>query len=166
MFTEELPPETATDKSPDSDLPLSERLISKVWAVRATAFTELATQFNEAPADCANDTFKDQSGKFPTYIANDNNPASLEKCLDAFSAFINKTTKGLVSADQSAVLMTLIEKCLVHAKPIIKQKSLDIALQMFEISENFEQGSLDAIEEMCKSKKLPVSHINTSYQHV
>jgi hypothetical protein len=59
MFNEELPPEIATDKSPDSDLPLPERLVSKVWAVRATAFIELATQFNEAPVDCANDTFKD-----------------------------------------------------------------------------------------------------------
>lgn len=76
-------------------------------------------------------------------------------------AFIDKASKDLVSQSQNAVLKVMIEKCLVHAKPMIKQKSLDCVLTMFEVSENFGQDTMEVIEEMCKSKKLPVRQFNT-----
>jgi hypothetical protein len=40
----------------------------------------------------------------------------------------------------------LVEKCIGHAKPVIKQKGIDCLLLMFEVSENFE----DSVETMCE----------------
>ena len=64
------------------------------------------------------------------------------------------------------MLKVLIEKCLVHAKPVIKQKSLDCVLTMFEISESFQDDSISVLEEILKSKKLPVRIFPTLNQSI
>lgn len=51
----------------------------------------------------------------------------------------------------------MVEKCLGHTKPSIKSKSLECVLFMFEITENFDNETLDNIEELCKSKMAKVS---------
>ena len=59
------------------------------------------------------------------------------------------------------MLRVLIEKCLVHAKPLIKQKAFECVLTMFEISESFQDDSIQVLEEMLQSKKLPVRILTT-----
>lgn len=53
----------------------------------------------------------------------------------------------------------MIEKCLGHAKPVIKQKSMECVMSMLASSENFDEDTLDAIEEFCKSKNAKVSKL-------
>ena len=43
-------------------------------------------------------------------------------------------------------------------KPNLKSKALECALLMFEVSENFEQETLNALEELCKHKNAKVTH--------
>jgi len=87
----------------------------------------------------------------------DNNPGSLEKALDALTAFLEKAKADLVSQNQIQIIKVITEKCLGHTKPAIKTKSLDCILLIFEISENFDLDTQDSIEELCKSKNAKVS---------
>jgi len=41
-------------------------------------------------------------------------------------------------------------------KPVIKTKSLECIMVMFEVTENFEAETMDALEELCKSKMAKV----------
>jgi len=44
-------------------------------------------------------------------------------------------------------------------KPVIKTKSLECVMVMFEVTENFEAETMDALEELCKSKMAKVISI-------
>jgi hypothetical protein len=60
--------------------PIGERLLSKVWSVRAVAFDELASLFAEADSP-QDQIFRDHSSSWKKILA-DANPGSLEKALD------------------------------------------------------------------------------------
>lgn len=49
----------------------------------------------------------------------------------------------------------LVEKCLGHAKPVIKKKAEDCLLLIFEVGENFDE-SIDAINALLKHKNIKV----------
>jgi hypothetical protein len=51
----------------------------------------------------------------------------------------------------------MVEKCLNHTKPVIKTKSFECIMVMFEVTENFETETMDAIDELCKSKIAKVN---------
>ena len=51
----------------------------------------------------------------------------------------------------------MVEKCLSHTKPVIKTKSFECIMVMFEVTENFETETMDGIEELCKSKIAKVN---------
>lgn len=89
----------------------------------------------------------------------DTNPGALEKCLDALNFFIDRANPKLVAECQNEVIKMLVEKCLLHAKPSIKQKSLECFLFLFEVSESFEESS-DVMVELLKSKNLKVNFVN------
>ena len=102
----------------DNSGPLEERLLSKNWSVRATAFDELQNAFKNT--DNPNDMiFKDHSSMWKKYLS-DVNPGALEKCLDALSFFLDRAHKNVVGECQNDLIKILIEKCLLHAKPTIK----------------------------------------------
>jgi hypothetical protein len=61
----------------------------------------------------------------------------------------------------------IVDKCLGHAKPIIKTKGTECFLLLFEVSENFED-SIDTLKELIKHKnvKVQTSGINALTQLV
>lgn len=59
---DEFPPEIAAN--PDADKPLEERIVSKNWLARQEAFKEINNLFQNAPINCANDSFKDYASKW------------------------------------------------------------------------------------------------------
>ena len=56
----------------------------------------------------------------------------------------------------------LIEKCLSHAKPVIKNKALESMLLIFEVSEKFDEDTFTVLEELCKAKLAKVSNNNSN----
>ena len=66
---------------------------------------------------------------------NDANPGSLEKCLDALDVFINKADPKIVASVQNEIIKILIEKCIGHAKALIKNKGIECFNLLFEVSE-------------------------------
>ena len=103
------------------------------------------------------DAFRDHCGNWKKYLV-DANPGSLEKCLDALNAYIDKADPKLVAVSQNDVIKTLIEKCLGHAKPTIKAKSLECFLLTFEVSEVFDDPTtIETFTEMLGNKQQKVS---------
>ena len=70
----------------------------------------------------------------------DSNPGALEKALNCFECFLDKIHKSILAEAQNGILMMLVEKCLGHAKPVIKNKAIECMLLMFEVSESFEDS--------------------------
>lgn len=108
-------------------------MVSKSWSVRATAFEELANLFKNSntPKD---EVFYDHSSSWKKYLG-DINPGSLEKCLEALNWFIDKGEPKIVAGAQNDIIKTLIEKCMGHAKPNIKNKSTECFNLLFEVTE-------------------------------
>ena len=50
-----------------------------------------------------------------------------------------------------------MDKGIGAAKPNVKAKSLECALLIFEVSEQFDEETMEIIEKLCKSDKLKVS---------
>jgi|LakMenEpi03Aug12_release.lakeMendotaPanAssembly.Ray.scaffolds.fasta_scaffold5717040_1 hypothetical protein len=59
----------------------------------------------------------------------------------------------------------MVEKCLSHTKPVIKTKSFECIMVMFEVTENFEAETMDALEELCKSKIAKVTFCNFIFRY-
>jgi hypothetical protein len=59
----------------------------------------------------------------------------------------------------------MVEKCLSHTKPVIKTKSFECIMVMFEVTENFEAETMDALEELCKSKIAKVTFFNFIFRY-
>jgi len=53
---------------------------------------------------------------------------------------LDKIHKSILGENQNDILKMLVEKGLGHAKPIIKSKSTECMLLMFEVSENIEDS--------------------------
>lgn len=70
----------------------------------------------------------------------DSNPGALEKCLDCFNAFLNKVHASIMVEHQNGIINLLVEKCMGHAKPVIKEKSLECFLMLFEVTESIEDS--------------------------
>jgi hypothetical protein len=78
----------------DHSAPIEQRLVSKNWQVRAKAYEDLSDMFKSTknPQD---DVFRDHSGSWKKYL-NDNNPGSLEKCIDSMQVFIDKADPKII----------------------------------------------------------------------
>ena len=86
----------------------------------------------------------------------DSNPGALEKALTCFLAFIDKINKVLITVEsKNAIINMLVEKCIGHMKPVIKQKGIECLLLLFEVSENFEE-SVECFCELIKHKNVKV----------
>ena len=134
----------------DATGPLEQRVVSKNWQARSKAFEEITAMFNAA-SNPAEDCFRDHSGQWKKYLG-DNNPGSLEKCLDALLAFIEKSGCKMVQSTQNEIIRSLIDKCLGHVKASIKSKAMECFLLCFEVSESFDD-SQEPVIEMLNSKQ-------------
>lgn len=131
-MVDEFAPATNTNDAENSG-PLEERLVAKNWSVRAKAFEELTELFKGATSP-QDGLFSENGPSWKKYLA-DINPGSLEKCLEALMAFIDKADPGIVAACQNDIIKVLIEKCNNHAKPVIKEKGFEASMFLFEVSE-------------------------------
>ena len=157
----ERPPEGGASKNADADMPLEGRLVSKTWSVRKEAFETLKEQFKKASYRCSNDQFRDSAHQF-SKLLDESNPGALASALECFQAFADHCEPSLLAQNQASYLKPLIEKGLGAAKPDLKAKSLECVLTIFEVSETFDEDTIDAIEKFCKSDKLKVSHSTQS----
>ena len=159
-FMEEQPPAASSaSANNDADKPLEERLVSKAWASRKDAYVELMDKFKKSKINCADDLFREHAAKFHTYLA-DINPAALEKALECFTAFLDKIKPALLAENQIKYFGPLIEKCLGNAKANIKTKGIEVFLTIFEVSESFDEESMDALIAFCKHKVIKVSRFD------
>jgi hypothetical protein len=144
-------------ESADNSGPLDKRIVSKNWSVRAGAYEELIGMCNDpkVAVGAKNDFFNQHMSQWKVYLK-DSNPGALEKCLTCLSAFLGKVHKALITVDsQNDIINMLVEKCLGHAKPVIKQKGTECLLLLFEASENFEE-SIDCFLDLIKHKNVKV----------
>ena len=139
----EQPPAQAAGNA-DDDKPLEERLVSKAWAVRKTAFEELQATIGKFEAGTNNSVMNEHASKWAKYLA-EPNPGALEKVLDCFLVFIDKCDPGLLASVQNSIYAPMLDKCLGAAKPTLKTKSMECLLLYFEVSENFGEETLDAL---------------------
>lgn len=83
-----------TTAAVDNSGPLEERVVSKNWSIRASAFEELTLAFKQASSP-TDDVFRDHCGSWKKYLS-DTNPGALEKALDALEAFISQADPKIV----------------------------------------------------------------------
>ena len=87
-------------------------------------------------------------------------PGALEKCLDTLNAVVNKIHKSLIGPeDLNAIISMLVEKCMSHMKPVIKAKSSESLLLLFEVYESF-ADSYDTLVGLATHKNVKVSNAN------
>ena len=140
---DEQPPAQAAANA-DDDKPLEERLLSKAWAVRKTAFEELAGIIQQFEPGTNNAIINEHAGKWAKYLV-EPNPGAMEAVLACFHTFIDKCDPALLSSMQNSIYAPVIDKCLGAAKPTLKTKAMDCMLLYFEVSENFGDETLDAL---------------------
>ena len=147
----------STAESADNTGPLGKRIVSKNWSVRAGAYEELTKLCQDAPKKSKADFFREHADQWKTYLK-DSNPGALEKALTCLEAFLDKIHPSLLEESQNSILSHLVEKCLGHAKPVIKDKATECMLLMFEVSEKFD-SSVETLQELCKHKNIKVSNL-------
>ncbi len=142
-MAEEQPPSQPAANA-DDDKPLDERLVSKTWAVRKTAFEELTAIIVKFEPGTNNEVMNEHSSKWPNYLV-EPNPGALEKVLECFNAYIDKCDPAILTAVQDKIYLPILDKGLGAAKPNLKAKAMECMLLYFEVSENFGDETLDAL---------------------
>ena len=82
-------------KSPDADLPLEGRLVSKTWSVRKEAFETLMGLFRKEKYECKSQLFTEHACMFAKYL-DETHPGTLESCLECFKAFVDRCQPALL----------------------------------------------------------------------
>jgi len=147
---------TAAEKA-DNTGPLEKRMVSKNWSVRANAYEELTKMCLDSERNSKADFFRAHACEFKVYLK-DVNPGALEKCLTCLNAFLDKVHKTIISEAQNDIISMLVEKCLGHAKPVIKDKSKECLRVIFEVSENFED-CVETLQGLASHKNIKVSKL-------
>ena len=83
--------------------------------------------------------------------------------LECFHTYIDRCDAGLLASFQNSVYTPMIDKCLGAPKPNLKAKAMDCMLLIFEVSEEFGDETMEALQNELKSKKPKVSfHLHFS----
>ena len=85
---DEQPPPKAAANADDSK-PLDERLVSKAWMVRKTAFEELTATISKFGYNTSNSMMQTHASKWAKYLT-EPNPGAMEKVLECFHTYIDK----------------------------------------------------------------------------
>lgn len=144
----------------DNSGPLEKRIVSKNWSVRAGAYEELTKLCTDGPEKSKADHFNQHCSEWKTYLK-DSNPGALEKALNCLEIFLDKIHPSILVPNQNDMINMLVEKCLGHAKPVIKKKAEDCLLLIFEVGENFDE-SIDTLSALIKHKNIKVLQSGTS----
>ena len=87
----------------------------------------------------------EHAAKWPTYLV-EPNPGAMEKVLECFHVYIDKCDMHFLSSIQNSIYAQMIDKCLGAAKPSLKTKSMECMMLLFEVSENFGEETMDALQ--------------------
>jgi hypothetical protein len=155
-FSEQPDAGATQQKNPDADLPLDRRVFSKTWSIRKEAFDELKVLFKKEKYECKAPLFVEHASQFSKYL-DEAHPGALESALECFATFADHCQPALLGQYQKDYIKPLVDKGLGAAKPNVKAKSLECALLIFEVSEQFDEETMDVLEALCKSDKLKVS---------
>ena len=123
-------PNNNTDQP--QNIPLADRLKSKVWKIRQQAFEELTVVIDGMEPDLLISTYN--ISELSKYIS-DANPGAQEKALIAYKAYLNKVKRLEEELDEPVKI--LFEKVLVSAKANIKKLGTEILFDFFEKTTNF-----------------------------
>lgn len=134
----------------------ADRQKSKNWLVRQKLYEEMTDAYKSA-TDPKAECFHEQCGNWKKYLQEENNPMGMEGLLNCLAAYIDRCDPKILAASQIDLVKTLIEKCLTHTKPTVRQKSSDCFISLFEVTENFDETTNDAILEMIKHKNSKIS---------
>ena len=113
--------------------------------MRKTAFEELLATIGKFEAGTNNSLMNEHASKWAKYLA-EPNPGALEKVLECFQVYIDKCDPPLLASIQNSIYAPIMDKCLGAAKPSLKTKSMECMLLYFEVSENFGDETLDALQ--------------------
>ena len=149
----------STSEKADNSGPLEKRIVSKNWSVRAGAFEELLTLSKDSTNNSKADHFNQHCSEWKVYLK-DSNPGALEKALVCLEAFLDKIHPSILVPNQNEIISMLTEKCLGHAKPVIKKKAEDCLLLIFEVGENFDE-SIETLNALIKHKNIKVMQCGT-----
>ena len=117
---DELPPGAAAPAGgADDDKPLDERLVSKAWATRKTAFEELEGVLKKFDTCTSNEIMERHAPKWAKYLV-EINPGALEKVLDCFAVYIDKCAPALLTTFHDKVIPPILDKCMGAAKANLK----------------------------------------------
>lgn len=78
MEDDKQPSNPSFSSQSDASGPLEQRIVSKNWQARKKAFEEIAAMFEQGDQDAV----REHSAQWKKYLS-DNNPGSLEVCIDA-----------------------------------------------------------------------------------
>lgn len=106
-----------------SNKSLEERIVSKKWNDRASAYEELQEQIKKVKS-AKDPLIYDHSEGFKKYLA-DNNPGALEKAVDCYIEFVKKASNTIISDMKATTIDLLISKSISHMKPSLQSKGMD-----------------------------------------
>ncbi|KAJ1918536.1 hypothetical protein H4219_002550 [Mycoemilia scoparia] len=113
-----------------SSLPLTERLVHKVWKVRSAAYDELAKEVPTLDPESERSKFSLYEGFAPKMIK-DTNVAAQEQAIKAILALTENSPNPV--ATREAVVPVLVEKCLSSPRAGIRAQSMDLLLLYIEV---------------------------------
>jgi hypothetical protein len=154
MFGSEFPDQN-TSSNGGSTKSLEERLVSKKWNERASAYEELAEQIKKVSKG-KDALLYDHSEGFNGFLK-DSNPGALEKAVDLYIEFIKKADNSIVNNMKSATIDLLISKSISHLKPSLQEKGMEAICCIIENTEDFE-GVSEVICKQMKSTNVKVSN--------
>jgi hypothetical protein len=146
-------PDKSTGGESSSNKSLEEKLVSKKWNERASAYEELSEQIKKVKK--SNDPlFYDHTEGFKKYLA-DSNPGALEKAVECYVEFVKKASNSIISDMQATTIDLLITKSISHMKPTLQEKGMEAICCIIENTEDFE-GVSEAVAKSVQSNNVKV----------
>jgi len=146
-------PEYITEEKPieTSNLPLIDRLTSKITKLRLEAFNELYKLFTEASH--SDPIFGLYSSSFSKYLS-DSHPSAQERAMDCLLLLVTKSRETL--PDVQSLVTVLIEKGFTSTKNGVRNKASSCLSNIGQL-ENTAGVIYESIIELVKSKNFKVS---------
>lgn len=152
-FGSEFPDQSKSNDNA-ADKPLEERIVSKKWNERASAYEELSEILKKVTSS-KDPVFYDHKEGFIKYLA-DNNPGALEKAVNCYIEYVKKAPDSVVRDIQEKSIDNLIAKSISHMKPTLQEKGKEAICCIIESTEDFE-GVSEAVCKSIKSNNVKVS---------
>jgi hypothetical protein len=115
-------PDEGPSQATSSNKTLEQKIVSKKWNERASAYEELSELLKTKKSK--DPIFYDHSDGFKIYLS-DANPGSLEKAVDCYIEFVKRAPNSIISDMKATAINLLISKSISHMKPSLQEKGLE-----------------------------------------